>query len=641
VGVLVLVGVAVLAGGAGARGNPNGDQPSPIARGAHVSGVARYQPKRAVSAAAAGVSCSAPGSGNYRTDCNSSGRPVNETSVAYGNGTFYAGANDYNSYNGQGQDGFYWSSDGVNWSDAGPLDVFPHNNNNGAGDPGLAVDSNGVVYYSSLLFNFYRCNVGGVELLRRDPGNGSWSYYQIAANSSSQFQDKPAITLGSSHVYVSWTQFGSCSGSNVQSPIKVAVFPTGAGSVAPTTTLTVPGSTYSQGSSIASDPGGGFWIAWEQWPSATASVGRIMLAHWDSTKGWKTPQAISPAGFTDLPSSLKGFSFRTNSFPSLAVVNGSPEVVWAGDSNGNGPGQVYVSSNGSVPAAPLASSSGDQFFPSIASDGSVSYSQVNAGTPSYDQYLWSGVGTSKVSTAASYPNQDAFFSGQFIGDYNSVIPGHPIWTDIRGSDPNYSGNEMDSMFYAQGSGTTATKPAAPTLSAGGGDSVVHLSWTTPNDGGSTITNYKIYRGTTSGGEALLATLGAVTSYDDTSATNGTTYYYEVSAVNNVGEGPVSNEASATPQAAGAPQAPTNLVANTAKGKGVQLSWSASASSGVTYNVYRSTSGAGTFTLIGSSSSTSYKDTKTTRGATYFYEVTAVNSAGVESQPSNIDSATAA
>ena len=37
-----------------------------------------------------------------------------------------------------------------------------------------------------------------------------------------------------------------------------------------------------------------------------------------------------------------------------------------------------------------------------------------------------------------------------------------------------------------------------------------------------------------------------TSYTDTTAANGTTYYYKVTAVNSVGEGPASNEASATP-----------------------------------------------------------------------------------------------
>ena len=58
----------------------------------------------------------------------------------------------------------------------------------------------------------------------------------------------------------------------------------------------------------------------------------------------------------------------------------------------------------------------------------------------------------KVSTASSYPNQDSFFSGQFIGDYNSLsvlgTTPHPTWTDVRGPDPNYPGYEMDAFTYA-------------------------------------------------------------------------------------------------------------------------------------------------------------------------------------------------
>ena len=54
-----------------------------------------------------------------------------------------------------------------------------------------------------------------------------------------------------------------------------------------------------------------------------------------------------------------------------------------------------------------------------------------------------------------------------------------------------------------------------------------------------------------------------------------------------------------------------------------------------YKIYRSTSSAGPFVAVASVSgtTTTYKDASTTRGATCYYEVTAVNSAG-ESAPSN-------
>ncbi|MCQ4084074.1 fibronectin type III domain-containing protein [Streptomyces sp. RB6PN25] len=99
----------------------------------------------------------------------------------------------------------------------------------------------------------------------------------------------------------------------------------------------------------------------------------------------------------------------------------------------------------------------------------------------------------------------------------------------------------------------ATPPGAPTgLTGTAGTGQVSLSWTPPaSTGGENITSYKVYRGTSSGTESLLTSggcsgLGAVTSCTDTGLTTGQTYYYRVTAVNGVGEGAQSNEASATP-----------------------------------------------------------------------------------------------
>src|SRR4029079_18370144 len=70
------------------------------------------------------------------------------------------------------------------------------------------------------------------------------------------------------------------------------------------------------------------------------------------------------------------------------------------------------------------------------------------------------------------------------------------------------------------SATPATLPGAPILnSATRGNGQVTLAWSAPStNGGSPISNYKVYRGTTSGGETLLTTLGNVTSFTDTGLT---------------------------------------------------------------------------------------------------------------------------
>ncbi|OLS12234.1 MAG: putative protease [Promethearchaeota archaeon CR_4] len=95
--------------------------------------------------------------------------------------------------------------------------------------------------------------------------------------------------------------------------------------------------------------------------------------------------------------------------------------------------------------------------------------------------------------------------------------------------------------------TAATAPSAPqNLQAIAGIGNVTLTWQVPvSDGGTAITNYKIYRGTSSGSETLLTTVGTVLTYVDTNVTVGHTYYYKVAAVNAIGESVQSNEASAT------------------------------------------------------------------------------------------------
>ena len=98
----------------------------------------------------------------------------------------------------------------------------------------------------------------------------------------------------------------------------------------------------------------------------------------------------------------------------------------------------------------------------------------------------------------------------------------------------------------------ATAPSAPlAVVASGGNASVTVSWSVPaTDGGSPITGYEVYRGTSAGGESAMPAATSVTgtSFTDTGLVNGTTYYYTVAAVNAAGLSPRSGEASATPQA---------------------------------------------------------------------------------------------
>jgi fibronectin type 3 domain-containing protein len=185
----------------------------------------------------------------------------------------------------------------------------------------------------------------------------------------------------------------------------------------------------------------------------------------------------------------------------------------------------------------------------------------------------------------------------------------------------------------------ATVPSAPqSLVATSGNDSVGISWSAPaSNGGSPITGYDVYRGTNPGSESAtpLATNVAATSYTDTSAQNGTTYYYTVAAVNAVGVSAQSNEASATPHAS-VPSAPSGLVASGGNGS-VVLSWAVPANDGNSpitgYDVYKGTSpGAESATPLATNvATTAFTDTGVVNGTTYYYKVAAVNGIGLSPQ----------
>jgi thermitase len=85
-----------------------------------------------------------------------------------------------------------------------------------------------------------------------------------------------------------------------------------------------------------------------------------------------------------------------------------------------------------------------------------------------------------------------------------------------------------------------------------------------------------------------------------------------------------------------PAPPTGLTATAGNGQ-IGLVWNASAGA-TSYNVKRGLSSGGSYTTVGTPSGTSFTDTAVVNGTTYYYVVTAVNSAG-ESGNSNEASAT--
>ncbi len=95
-------------------------------------------------------------------------------------------------------------------------------------------------------------------------------------------------------------------------------------------------------------------------------------------------------------------------------------------------------------------------------------------------------------------------------------------------------------------------PPAPTgLAATAGNAQVALTW----GAASGATSYNVKRSTTNGGPySNVQTNVDGTSFTNTGLTNGTTYYYVVTAVNANGESGVSTQAAGTPSAGPGPAA---------------------------------------------------------------------------------------
>jgi len=178
-----------------------------------------------------------------------------------------------------------------------------------------------------------------------------------------------------------------------------------------------------------------------------------------------------------------------------------------------------------------------------------------------------------------------------------------------------------------GYGAGGNPPAAPIgLTATAGNAQVILSWTASSG----ATGYYLKRSNTSGTEAQIASVTA-TTYADASVTNGTLYYYAVSAYNSYGVSANSNEVSSTPSAP-ASGAPTGLIA-TASNAQVALAWNASTGA-TSYDVKRSTT-SGSETQLASAASSSFTDTAVSNGTNYFYVVSAVTASGQSANSSEV------
>ncbi|MEZ5338465.1 MAG: PKD domain-containing protein [bacterium] len=169
---------------------------------------------------------------------------------------------------------------------------------------------------------------------------------------------------------------------------------------------------------------------------------------------------------------------------------------------------------------------------------------------------------------------------------------------------------------------------------------ISIGWDAPASGFAPE-GYDIFRSTSEGGlKVLVASVGPVEFYQDTSVPDGKIYYYYIqsTAADFPGGSDFSDVASGFVSQL---QAPTDLAASDDSSPTlITLSWTHSGGSQVPsgYNIYRSDAEDGSYALLAFTGYVNtYDDTTASDGAVYYYKVSAFKPAWDESPQSDFDS----
>lgn len=163
-------------------------------------------------------------------------------------------------------------------------------------------------------------------------------------------------------------------------------------------------------------------------------------------------------------------------------------------------------------------------------------------------------------------------------------------------------------------GNTLPACAAPTLNISTTNGVI-LSWNSVEG----AAYYQVFRTTGSNTEFEKIATVRGTIYNDTNVVTGTRYYYKVRAIGTNGSfGDFSYEKAAKVKC----PAPVVTAGNNATSGKITLKWKA-VDGAAKYEVYRSGTANGTYTKMYTTTSTSYTNTSSYAGYTYYYKVRAI------------------
>jgi fibronectin type 3 domain-containing protein len=258
---------------------------------------------------------------------------------------------------------------------------------------------------------------------------------------------------------------------------------------------------------------------------------------------------------------------------------------------------------------------GGQIFidPFFVKTLSVSYSDVQNG--------WSGVGNI---------NANPLFVDIVRGDYHLQANSPCIDAGDPASplDPDGTRADMGALYFKQ-TPVDQTPPAAPQgLTAIADDRQITLKWRRNTE--ADFLRYRIYRGTSPNPTTKVDSTNNVadTAKTFTGLTNGTTYYFRITAVDqSLNESSFSNEASATPTLIDLPPTPPKNLQATPGDKQITLKWDANTEPDLLrYRIYGGTA-PNPATIVDSvlaALGTTKTLTGLSNGRTYYYRITAVD-----------------
>ena len=340
--------------------------------------------------------------------------PQNETAIAVDPNNpnrVVAGANDYVTRTwscsisgtpcsalGDGYSGTYFSNDGgqtwcctatdpqhlgtlipgVEHLTGGPYDA--------GGDPAVAFDSRGTVFYAGLGFNRTSAP-NAVTVSRGTFGSGglSWSAptFINATTSPSTLNDKEWIAVDHNvsspfrdRIYVTWTRFlfSASKGTYTQSPIFFVSSSDGGH------TFTAPKSIagnvlHGQGSRPVVGPDGSLYVFWDGATRLATTDSTWMVKSTDGGATWTKPTQVAPLNDIE---PLADTAFRVNSYPAAAAApNGDLYATWTTDREPTGSVAVYSKSTDggahwTAPADVFAAASRTPIgYPVTQPDGSI------------------------------------------------------------------------------------------------------------------------------------------------------------------------------------------------------------------------------------------------------------------------------